>query len=124
MSAGAGWLHRNWLKSDQGDHWLRVPILTAGRSRQTIGDVEVARTGTGGARHLRSVRELYVHAPYLQPHLTAVEAIYARCHRMLATLNIDLIRHLWDALGDPHEAVSAVGAWYRRSGGRLARKRV
>jgi hypothetical protein len=98
---GRGWLHRNRLKSDQGDHWLRVPILTAGRGRQVIGDVEVCEDRDWRARHLRSIRELYAHAPYLQPHMLAVEAIYARRHRMLAALNIDLIRHLWDALGVP-----------------------
>ncbi|RPI56506.1 MAG: hypothetical protein EHM55_05090 [Acidobacteria bacterium] len=98
---GRGWLHRNRLKSDHGEHWLRVPIRTAGRGRQLIGDVEICEDRDWRARHLRSVRELYAHAPYLQPHLTAVEAIYTRRHRMLAALNIDLIKHLWDALGVP-----------------------
>jgi len=98
---GRGWLHRNRLKSDQGDHWLRVPLRKAGRGTQRIAEVEICEDTSWRARHLRSVRELYAHAPYLQPHLTALEAIYGERHRTLAALNIDLIRHLWDALGIP-----------------------
>ena len=98
---GRGWLHRNRLKSDQGDHWLRVPVRKAGRGTQRIADVEICEETDWRARHLRSVRELYAHAPYLQPHLKALEEIYARRHRTLAALNVDLIRYLWGALGAP-----------------------
>jgi hypothetical protein len=96
---GRGWLHRNRLKSDQGDHWLRVPIRKAGRGAQVIADVEICDDTDWRTRHLRSVRQLYAHAPYLRPHLTALEEIYARRHRTLAALNVDLVRHLWLALG-------------------------
>jgi hypothetical protein len=98
---GRGWLHRNRLKSDQGDHWLRVPIWKAGGGTQVIADVEICDDTDWRTRHLRSVRELYAHAPYLQPHLKALEDIYARRHRRLAALNVDLIRHLWVALEVP-----------------------
>jgi hypothetical protein len=96
---GRGWLHRNRLKSDQGDHWLRVPLRKGGRGTQPIGKVEICEATDWRTRHLRSVRELYAHAPYLQPHLTALAEIYARRHRTLAALNVDLIRYLWVALG-------------------------
>lgn len=92
---GRGWLHRNRLKSDQGDHWLRVPLRKAGRATQRIADVEICDDTDWRGRHLRSVRELYAHAPYLRPHLKVLEEIYARRHRTLAALNVDLIRHLW-----------------------------
>jgi hypothetical protein len=98
---GRGWLHRNRLKSDQGDHWLRVPVWKSGRGTQPIADIEICDDTDWRARHLRSVRELYAHAPYLQPHLTAIGEIYARRHRTLAALNVDLIRHLWVALEVP-----------------------
>lgn len=98
---GRGWLHRNRLKSDQGDHWLRVPLSRSGRGTQVIADVEICDDADWRTKHLRSVRELYAHAPYLQPHLTALEEIYGRRHRTLAALNVDLIRHLWAALEVP-----------------------
>lgn len=98
---GRSWMHRNRLKSDQGEHWLRVPVWRTGRGTQAIADVEICGDDDWRARHLRSVRGLYGHAPYLQPHLSALEEIYGRRHRALAALNLDLIRHLWGALGVP-----------------------
>lgn len=96
---GPGWMHRNRLKSDQGDHWLRVPIWKAGRGKQAIVDVEVCDEINWRARHLRSLRELYAHAPYLRAHLPALDEIYARRHRRLLALNLDLIRYLWGRWG-------------------------
>jgi len=78
-----------------------VPIWKAGRGTQVIADVEICDDTDWRTRHLRSVRQLYAHAPYLQPHLKALEEIYARRHRTLAALNVDLIRHLWVALKVP-----------------------
>jgi hypothetical protein len=74
---GRGWMYRNRLKSDRGDHWLRVPIWRAGRGTQLIADVEICDDTDWRAGHLRSVRELYAHAPYLEPHLAALEEICA-----------------------------------------------
>jgi hypothetical protein len=98
---GRGWMHRNRLKSDQGDHWLRVPVRKAGRGTQVIADVEICEDTNWRTKHLRSIRELYAHAPYLRAHLSALEEIYARRHHTLAALNVDLIRHLWGALAIP-----------------------
>jgi hypothetical protein len=98
---GRGWMHRNRVKSDQGDHWLRVPVWKTGRGAQVIADVEICNERDWRARHLRSLRELYTHAPYLSSHLPAVEEIYARNHRSLLALNLDLIRYLWGALKLP-----------------------
>jgi hypothetical protein len=98
---GRGWLHRNRLKSDQGDHWLRVPLWKAGRGTRLIAEVEICDVTDWRSGHLRSIRELYAHAPYLRPHLAALEEIYARRHRTVAALNVDLIRHLHGALGLP-----------------------
>jgi hypothetical protein len=98
---GRGWMHRNCVKSDQGDHWLRVPVWKARRGLQVIEDVEICDESDWRTRHLRGLRELYAHAPYLESHLPALEEIYARSHRSLLAFNLDLIRYLWGALGMP-----------------------
>jgi hypothetical protein len=98
---GAGWMRRNRVKSDQGDHWLRVPVWKTGRGLQVIKDVEICDESDWRARHLRSLRELYAHAPYLSSHLPALEDIYARRHRSLFGFNLDLIRYLWAELRMP-----------------------
>jgi hypothetical protein len=76
-------MHRNRVKSDRGDHWLRVPVWRTGRDMQVIGDVEICQE--------RSWRE----------------EVYSRGIRTLLALNLDLIRYL---ARNPRDAVSAVGA--------------
>jgi hypothetical protein len=98
---GRSWMYRNRLKSDQGDHWLRVPIRRAGRGRQMVADVEIYDETNWRGRHVRSLRELYAHAPYIRAHLPALEDIYARGQRTLVAFNVDLIRYLWRVLEIP-----------------------
>jgi hypothetical protein len=98
---GRSWMYRNRLKSDQGDHWLRVPIRRAGRGTQIVADVEMYDESNWRGRHLRSIRELYAHAPYRRAHLPALEEVYARRQRTLVAFNVDLIRYLWRALEMP-----------------------
>jgi len=98
---GRGWMHRNRLKSDQGDHWLRVPLRKAGRGTQIVADVEICDETNWRGRHLRSVRELSAHAPYLRSYLPSLEEIYARGHCTLLAFNVDLIRYLWRLLEMP-----------------------
>jgi hypothetical protein len=98
---GRSWMHRNRLKSEQGDHWLRVPVWRTGRGLQIVSDVEICEERDWRTQHLRGIRQLYGHAPYLRSHLPALEAIYARGHRTLVSLNLDLIRYLWRELQVP-----------------------
>jgi hypothetical protein len=96
---GRSWMTRNRLKSDQGELWLRVPVWKTGKGKQRICDVEICADSNWQRKHLYSIREQYTHAPYLDDYLPTLEAIYARCHRHLVDLNLELIRLLWDALG-------------------------
>lgn len=98
---GRSWMHRNRVKSDQGDHWLRVPISRTDHGPRLIADVVIHDATNWRGQHLRGLRELYTHAPYLQAHLPALEEIYARGHRTLVAFNLDLIRYLWGVLEIP-----------------------
>ena len=44
-------MYRNRVKSDQGDHWLRVPLWTTGRGLHVIEDVEICDESDWRARH-------------------------------------------------------------------------
>lgn len=96
---GRGWMNRNRLKSEQGELWLTVSVRRTGRGKQRIRDVELYDEIDWRRRHLLGIRQNYAHAPYLDEHLPAIEAIYARGGTRLIDLNVALIRFLWDALG-------------------------
>lgn len=96
---GQGWMNRNRLKSEQGELWLTVPVWKKGRGKQVIRNVELCNEIDWRRKHLLGIRQNYAHAPYLEDHLPAVEAIYARNQTHLIDLNLEFICFLWDALG-------------------------
>lgn len=95
---GRSWLNRNRLKNEDGELWLTVPVMKKGRGLQVIRRVEINNGRGWRKKHLRSMQQNYVHAPYFAEHFQTIEAIYRRDHKMLAELNVDLIAFFWDAL--------------------------
>jgi hypothetical protein len=95
---GRSWLNRNRLKNEDGELWLTVPVLKKGRGLQVIRRVKIQNDKGWRNKHLGSIRQNYVHAPYFSDYFSTVETIYERGHSLLVELNVDLIRFLFDAL--------------------------
>jgi hypothetical protein len=100
---GRTWLARNRLKNEVGELWLTVPIRRTGRGLQAIDAVEISEERGWRAKHLRSIRQNYAHAPWFADHEAALADIYARGQRRLVDFNLDLIRWLWTAFRPPSE---------------------
>jgi hypothetical protein len=94
---GRTWLNRNRLKNDAGELWLTVPVLKKGRGLQVIRNVEIHNGRKWRQKHLRSIQQNYVHAPYYSRYFSSIEAVYAKGHSLLAELNEDLISIFLDA---------------------------
>lgn len=95
---GRSWLNRNRLKNEDGQVWLTVPVLKKGRGLQTIRSVEIHNAKGWGRKHLGTIQQNYVHAPYFTNYHKAVESIYRNNHSLLADLNTELIAFFMDAL--------------------------
>jgi hypothetical protein len=95
---GRTFLNRNRLKNEDGELWLTVPVHKKGRGLQTIGRVEIYDERDWRKKHLESMRQNYANAPYFDDVFAAVEALYRKGHRLLAELNVDLIRFVCEAL--------------------------
>ncbi|UCG51027.1 MAG: WbqC family protein [Candidatus Latescibacterota bacterium] len=95
---GRSWLTRNRLKNEDGEMWLTVPVWRKGRGVQIIRQVETYDERGWRRKHLQSIRQNYVNAPYFEEYFQIVESIYARDQRFLVEFNIDMIRFFWDAL--------------------------
>ena len=91
-------MSRNRLKSEQGELWLTVPVYRKGRNLQLISDVEIAYETDWRRRHEKGIEQNYIHAPYFEELFPEILSIYKKSHRKLVSLNVDLIRFLWDAL--------------------------
>lgn len=95
---GRSWLTRNRLKNEDGELWLTVPVLKKGRGLQTIKRVEIHNEKAWRRKHLLSIQQNYVHAPYFADYFQGIETIYQKNHSLLAEFTTELISFLLDAL--------------------------
>ncbi len=94
-----GNINRTRIKTSAGPAWMTVPILTKGRQRQLIGQVEINRTRRWRRRHWRTLRVNYTYAAYFDQFADELETVYARDWRLLIELNLALIAFLLRSLG-------------------------
>jgi hypothetical protein len=95
---GRSWLGRNRLKNEDGELWLTVPVLKKGRGLQAIRQAEIHNEKGWRRKHLGSIQQNYVRAPYFADYFEPIAAIYQNSHSLLAELNVELIRFFLDAL--------------------------
>jgi hypothetical protein len=98
---GVTWLTRNRLKSDKGELWINIPVWKKGRGKQMIRDVEIFYELDWIKKHLRSIREQYTNAPYLNDVYPHIETLFESRKKTLLELNLELIQFLWTSLGIP-----------------------
>jgi hypothetical protein len=90
-----GWTNRNRIKTSQGIQWLTVPVKTAGRSLQSIRDVEIdnEKTPAWPHKHWRSIWQTYQRAEFFDRHADYFERLYLHPWKSLSELNEELIRY-------------------------------
>lgn len=90
--------NRNRIRTAAGWQWLTVPVLTRGRGRQRICDVQTEADGAWRRKHCQSLRWHYGHAPFFDAYAPALEDLYADAWPQLIDLNATLLRHLLQLL--------------------------
>lgn len=96
--ARRGWTHRDRIKTAQGAQWLTVPVVKKGRFDQAIREVEIDDARDWRTRHLATLATAYARAPFRDPVLTRLAAIYRSGHERLVDLNMAVLGWLMEAL--------------------------
>ena len=92
--------NRNKVRTAEGWCWLTVPLKTKGRfGNLAIRSVEIDNSTDWRARHWKTLRQTYGHAPYFADHAAYFEGVYARDWALLADLLRDMTAYLLRALG-------------------------
>lgn len=86
------WQNRNRIRTAQGWQWLTVPVLH--RFGQRVNDVGINATVNWKARHLRALELHYARAPYREPYLGELRALYGDTWTNLSALNLAILRWL------------------------------
>jgi hypothetical protein len=94
-----GFHNRNYIRSATDKILLTVPVITAGRWRQAIRDVEIHNEVAWARRHWKSIALNYRKAPFFEACGGPIEAVYSRSWRWLVDLNAELISAVMEILG-------------------------
>ncbi len=92
------WRNRNRIAAGAGE-WLTIPVITKGRFRQPICDVEVDDARPWRRHHLDSIRRCYARAPFFQPMFEVMESALGASDNRLADLTIRLNESICVLLG-------------------------
>lgn len=94
-----GWRNRNRIKTSRGPQWLTVPVLTKGRNFPLNREIEINNTVSWQTKHLKSITQNYLKAPFFDKYIGQLEDILKQSWRFLIDLDMALIRMLMDQLG-------------------------
>jgi hypothetical protein len=83
--------NRNRIRSATGTAWLSVPVLTSGRSEQTIREVRICNQRQWRRKHQQTLNQHYAHAPFFEEHFETLQALYQGAGDSLADLNQAII---------------------------------
>ncbi len=91
------WQSRNRIKGPKDAIWLTIP--THHKGLEAIKDVVIDNTQLWAKKHLLAIKTCYGKAPYFKDYLPFFESVYAAEWKLLADLNIYLIKYLSSQLG-------------------------
>ena len=95
---GTTWITRNRFKNAQGSLWMTVPVIKKGLGLQKINAVRIYHNGRWAKKHLQSLKNAYVRAPYFKEHLIFLEDLFSTKFEKLIHLNLKIIRYLMQQL--------------------------
>ena len=105
-----GWRNRNRIKTQAGPLWLTVPVLHSGRGAQRILDIDIDRRTPWARKHVASIRQAYVRAPFLDRYLPPLEELLEREWTRLIDLDLACAALLatWMGISTPIERSSTM----------------
>lgn len=95
---GTTWITRNRFKNTQGTLWMTVPVIKKGLGFQKINSVRIYHDGRWAKKHLHSLKNAYIRAPYFSEHIGFLEDLFSTKFEKLIHLNLKIIRYLMKQL--------------------------
>lgn len=83
-----GWRNRNRIKTPAGPHWLTVPVRHHGLGQPSILDVQIETTQPWARTHVRTLRQYYARAPFVDAYLPELSELLERPWTRLVDLDL------------------------------------
>lgn len=94
-----GWRNRNRIKTANGIQWLTVPVHVSLKEPCLIKDVEIDNRQSWRKKHLLSIRQNYMKAPWYKDYIGIFEEAYSREWKYLVDIDMYFIEGLVESLG-------------------------
>lgn len=94
-----GWRNRNRIKTAQGMQWLTVPVLTMGQDNPLVKEVLINNKVDWRRTHLKTIKQNYSRAPFLNTYFGMFEEIYSKEWKYLIDIDMTFIFTLMEELG-------------------------
>ena len=91
---GSTWITRNRFRNDQGTLWMSIPVKKKGLGPQKISKVKVCHEGRWQKKHLASLHQAYLHAPYRDEHMGIFEEVLSCDHESILEVNLEFISYV------------------------------
>lgn len=93
---GSTWITRNRFKNDRGELWMSIPVMKKGLGIQKINKVKICHEDRWRRKHLASLQQAYLHAPYRDEHMGVFEKVLSRGHDSILEMDLQFIDYvLW-----------------------------
>lgn len=81
------WNNRNKIKTQNGEVWLTIPVLSKGYRRRKIKEIEIDNSINWQRKHWKSIYFNYKKAPYFNKYADFFEDLYKKEWQYLTDLN-------------------------------------
>jgi hypothetical protein len=88
------WITRNRFKNDQGTLWMTIPVWKKGMGLQKISNVKICHNGNWRKKHIRSLKNAYANAPFLEDHLGIIERVLSPSFNRLVDVDLEIINYV------------------------------
>jgi hypothetical protein len=113
---GSTWITRNRFKNDQGELWMSIPVMKKGLGLQKIGDVKVSQEERWRRKHLASLQQAYLHAPYRDEHMGIFERLLSGEQEGILNIDLEFIVYALAELGSTTRVVKMSGLHVQGAG--------
>lgn len=100
-------INRCRIKSVDGPQWLTVPVLTSGKSKQSISEVRVDSQHHWKHSHLKSMKVSYQNSPYYFFFADRIQELLQQPWQHLNDLDVATLQFLCRMLRIPSEIMSS-----------------
>ena len=86
-----GWQNRDKIKINDSDQWITIPVLTKGKSEQSISEVEIDNRNRWNHKILNTFKTFFRRTKNFHSYFPEIEKILLKDHNLLIDLNMELI---------------------------------